>query len=230
MSQVLIQAGHEGGRRNDGSGTAPTTGAGGIARPEREMTPIVADRATEVLRDHGITVERVDALFERSYSVDLAIFVHFDGSSRPCASGASIGYPLGIPAGSNQPTADLWRSIYEDYWPYQWMPDNFTPNLRGYYGYRYTSTRVAEVLLELGEISCPEQDAWIQPRTEWLGDVVAYFASEAIGAHAVPQPDPWGEDPTRLQRRWDRLERAEAVAARQRAWIAKHLGLTTTES
>ena len=62
-AQVLIQAGHEGGVRNSGSGTAPSKGTEGNkdykpAVIEREATPIVADRATEVLQAAGITVVR----------------------------------------------------------------------------------------------------------------------------------------------------------------------------
>lgn len=199
-AQVLIQAGHEGGVRNSGSGTKPTYGASGIERPENQMTPIVADSAVAWLRHFGVETIKENAFYDKRYEVELAVSLHFDGSGRPCASGASVGYPAGSPPGSNAPTAALWKDIYEQYWPYQWMPDNFTSNLSGYYGYGWTSTTVAEMLIEFGEISCPEQDAWLQPRVgtgvgdSWLGLQVAYFCSEALDLGVVPDPGPFGEE------------------------------------
>lgn len=208
-AQVLIQAGHEGGKRNSGTGSKPTYGAGGTTRPENEMTPIVADGAAAWLEHFGVSVIKENAFYDKRYSVELAVSLHFDGSGRPCASGASIGYPKGVPVGSNKPTANLWKDIYEQYWPYQWMPDNFTSNLSGYYGYAWTSTSVAELLIEFGEVSCPEQDAWLQPRVgetageSWLGLQVAYFCSEALGLGVVPDPGPFHKEDDLVKRQWE---------------------------
>jgi hypothetical protein len=73
------------------------------------------------------------------------------------------------------------------------MKDNFTKNLSGYYGYRRMSTEIAEMLIEFGEITCPEQDAWLQPRLEWLGELVAHFAGQIVGV-AIPEPAAFGTD------------------------------------
>lgn len=224
-AQILLQAGHEGTRRNSGGSldprnAAPSFGAAGTERPEREMTPIVADTATNILKDAGFTVIREDAFYNKRYEVDLAVSLHFDGSSPSCQSGASLGYPQGDPIGSNKPTADLWKQIYSQYWPFRWMADNFTGNLRGYYGYEFTSTSIAEILIEFGEVSCPEQDEWLQPRVdEWLGKLVAHFASTVVDpSNAVPDPGPFEVDPVleelrkakllhrRLGRRLDKME------------------------
>ncbi len=204
MKSVLLQAGHEGTVRNSGSGTAPSYGAGGIARPEREMTPIVRTWAAKLLRDTGLfEVIEEDAFYDQVYEVDLAVSLHFDGSGTPCASGASIGYPAGDPPGSNRPAADLWRAIYDDIWPFRWKKDNFTDNLRYYYGYRWTSTSDAEMLIEFGEISCPEQDAWLQPRVgdgegmpSYLGHLVAFFVAERLEPgveHGIEHPGMYEE-------------------------------------
>lgn len=218
-ADVLLQAGHEGQVRNDGAGTAPSHGTGGTTRPEHKITPIVADTAAAVLRDHGVSVIRVPALFPRKFSVKLGLALHFDGSGTRCASGASVGYPPGVPLGSNQPTAALWKEIYSKWWPFGWMKDNFTRNLSGYYGYRRMSTEIAEMLIEFGEITCPEQDAWLQPRLEWLGELVAHFAGRVVGV-AIPEPAAFGDEtpvvPTQpIGNPWDvdiaalRLEMAE---------------------
>lgn len=191
-ADVVLQAGHQGKKRNRGSsGTAASHGAAGIARPEREMTPIVADAASAILTDHGVSVMRVSGVFPHKVTTRLGLALHFDGSGTPCASGASVGYPPGRPLGSNKPTADLWKEIYGQIWPFGWMKDNFTKNLSGYYGYRWMSTEIAEMLIEFGEVSCPEQDAWLQPRLEWLGGVVAHFVGRVLEV-PVPMPAPFG--------------------------------------
>ncbi len=189
---VVLQAGHEGQVRNKGrTGRAPSVGTAGTTRPEHEMTPIVADAAAAILDANGVEVIRVSALFPKKLEVALGVALHFDGSPRPCASGASVGYPPGVPRGSNKPTADLWKEIWSEHWPFRWMKDNFTSNLSGYYGYGWMSTEIAEMLIEFGEISCPEQDAWLQPRLEWIGGVVAFFVGQVLGV-GLPQPAPFG--------------------------------------
>lgn len=199
MIDVLIQAGHEGGKRNSGKGSTTSIGTKG----EMERTPKVANKAAEVLKANGFTVHRENAFYDKVYDCKLAISIHFDGSSKPCASGASMGYPHPSAAPSNKVVADQWRKIYSEFWPYKWMPDNFTGGLRGYYGYAYTKTSVAELLLEMGELSCPTQKAWLDVRVDngFLGELVAYFASVALGkpiAKPSEQPATPGDptDPT----------------------------------
>lgn len=193
-ADVLIQAGHEGKMRNDGAGTKPSVGASGITRPEFEMTPIVANAAAEILRGHGLTVVRVPGVYPKIFDVKLGVCLHFDGSEHRCASGASVGYPPGVPLGSNRPTAALWKQVWGEFWPFQFMKDNFTTNLSGYYGYRRMNTSVAELLIEFGEISCPEQDTWLQPRLEWMGSVVAHFVGRVLNV-SIPKPAEFGDAP-----------------------------------
>lgn len=226
-ADVLLQAGHQGQVRNKGrTGRAPSHGAAGTSRPEHVMTPIVADAAAAILTSHGVDVMRVPALFPQKVTVKLGLSLHFDGSGTACASGASIGYPPGSPRGSNKPTADLWKEMYREIWPFRWMPDNFTSNLSGYYGYSWMSTEIAEMLIEFGEISCPEQDAWLQPRLEWLGGEVAHFVGRvlevpvpeppAFGGAALPpvppvDPEPWEDDIADLRLELAELRRDLAV-------------------
>lgn len=202
MIDVVIAAGHEGGVRNSGAtGSTKTWGTAGIpgGPAERDLTPLIADAATVALRDAGFTVERSSAFYRDKLKCKLAVAVHLDGSATRCASGASIGYPIGRPAGSNKPAADAWRDIYSTVWPFKWMPDNFTKNLSGYYGYAWTSTTDAELVLELGELTCPDQHAWLVPRIEsgWLGKVVAHWIAQRLGDPdgLVPMPAPFDEAP-----------------------------------
>ncbi|WP_460610551.1 hypothetical protein [Hymenobacter terrigena] len=178
QADVLIQAGHEG--RLTGK-----TGAEGPLGREIEWTPIVADAATAALRAAGISVIRKPALLDGVYEVALAIFIHFDGSDSPCDSRASIGYDYD----SDKPAADEWKALYSNYWPYGWMPDNFTVDLRQYYGFKACITSDAELVLELGEITCLKQAKWLKPRLAWIGELLAHFISKRLGKGGIALPN-----------------------------------------
>jgi hypothetical protein len=179
---VLISAGHEG--RPASCAHFPQHRCNLGANGERAWTPIVADAATQILREHGVTVVRLPADFDGAYRVDAAVFIHFDGSDPPCRSGASVGYAHKDDALG----AATWRELYGSYWHFGFEPDNFTEGLRRYYAYRQVHTRRASLVLELGEITCPEQRAWIEPRLHWEGAMIAYFVSQLIGKGNVPKP------------------------------------------
>jgi hypothetical protein len=179
-ADVFIQAGHEG-------RTSGATGATGPLGDEIEWTPIVADEATRILRSAGVSVIREDALLHGVYDVKVAIFIHFDGANPPCRSGASVGYN----DPTDEPAASEWKALYSKYWHFGWMPDNFTSNLSGYYGFSYTRTSDAEFVIELGEISCREQAEWLKPRLKWLGSLIAHFLSKRIGKGNVADPGPF---------------------------------------
>lgn len=169
-ADVYIQAGHEG--RLSGA-----TGASSRFGQEMHWTPIVADEATRLLRESGYTVIRAQA-DDYSYShVALALSIHFDGSSRPCGSGASIGYD----DPSDKPAADAWKAHYSQHFPYRWMPDNFTRNLSNYYNFRHTITTDAELVIEMGDMSCVPQAKWLKPRLKELGGIIASFVQARHG-------------------------------------------------
>jgi hypothetical protein len=46
------------------------------------------------------------------------------------------------------------------------------------------------MVLELGEITCPAQHAWLAPRLRWEGSLIAYFLSKLIDKGDVPKPSP----------------------------------------
>jgi hypothetical protein len=181
---VLISAGHEG--RPASCAHFPQHHCNLGAQGERAWTPVVADAATRVLRQHGVTVARLPADFEGMYRVRAAVFIHFDGSEPPCSSSASIGYPHK----NDAPAAAKWRQLYGTYWPYGFQPDNFTASLREYYAYRQVDASAASMVLELGEITCPVQHAWLAPRLRWEGSLIAYFLSKLIDKGNVPKPSP----------------------------------------
>ncbi len=179
---VLISAGHEG--RPASCARFPQHPCNLGAAGERAWTPIVADAATAILQQHGVTVARLPADFAGKYRVDAAVFIHFDGAEPPCSSRASIGYP-----GARYATAAAgWRKLYGSYWPFGFQPDNFTESLRKYYAYRQVDAKDASLVLELGEITCPVQHAWLAQHLQWEGALLAYYLSRLIGKGDVPNP------------------------------------------
>jgi hypothetical protein len=179
---VLISAGHEG--RPASCAHFPAHHCNLGAAGERAWTPVVADAATSILRRHGVKVARLPADFAGTYVVDAAAFIHFDGSSPPCQSGASIGYHRREDASG----AGAWRELYGRYFPFRFQPDNFTAGLRDYYAFRQVKASELSLVVELGEITCPAQRAWLAPRLQWEGALLAHFLSEQIGKGDVPDP------------------------------------------
>lgn len=176
-ADVLIQAGHEG--RTEGA-----TGAVGPLGREIDWNPVVADEASRLLRGAGITVLRETAFLEGPYQVRAAVFVHFDASRPPGSSGASVGY--GDPA--HQHAAQAWKDLYARHWPFRWMPDNFTPNLSGYYGFRHVRAADVALVVELGDMTGADQAAWLQPRLGWLGALLARYVCLRLGREDIPDP------------------------------------------
>jgi len=183
-ADVFIQAGHE------NTTTGATGGSGPLGR-EIDWTPIVANEAARILQEAGVTVIREDASLQNRYYVKVAVFLHFDASSPGGSSGASVGYN----DDTDKPAAHAWKELYGKYWPYRWMSDNFTRNLRFYYGFRYTVTTDAEFVIEFGDLSGLEQAQWLKPRLKWLGALLAHFLSQRIEKGNVPEPAPFGVEP-----------------------------------
>jgi hypothetical protein len=146
------------------------------AAGEREATPRIANEAARKLREAGVRVVRVPADYRGHYRVRAAIFIHLDGADPPCTSGASIGYPKG-----SAEAARAWRAFYAPIFPFRLMPDNFTGSLSGYYGYRTVDPNPNTLVLELGEITCPAQRAWLVSRYDRLGDLIATFVLQRLG-------------------------------------------------
>ena len=178
---VVIGAGHEG-RPASCAHFHHACNLG--ARGERAWTPVVADAATRVLRAHGISVARLPADFAGKFDASAAVFIHFDGNVDPCSTGASIGYHRP----QDGVAAARWRALYGKYAPFRFMSDNFTRNLEDYYAFRQVRASHGDLVIELGEIDCPAQKAWLAPRLHWMGKLLAYFLARQIGRHDVPDP------------------------------------------
>lgn len=173
---VVVQAGHEG----RPASCAPlhvkkcNLGAAGGGALERDWTPVVADEATRKLREAGLTVLRRPADWAGHDSARAAVFIHFDGAA-PCASGASLGFP----ATTSRAFVDAWETPYRAWFPFRFVGENFTENEHAYYGFRKVDAP-EKMLIEFGEITCPAQRAWLEPRLRELGDRLAAFLIERL--------------------------------------------------
>ena len=161
---VLIQAGHVG--RTKGN-----TGSIYNGLVESKWNERVAIRVEDILKKKGIRVERVGAKIPVANAV-IAVAIHFDGSNKECATGASIGHDGSLEA---KRLAKDWRREYGKFFPFKWHKDNFTPNLSHYYGFSKVSTSKGFLVLELGEITCKKQTDWLEPRLGEVASKIAYF-------------------------------------------------------
>ena len=165
---VVIQAGHEG-------RTCGNTGAECKLYREEDWNIIVADEVVKKLRSWKIDVKRMPAKM-RFTRAKIAVSIHFDGAETPCNSGASIGYP----SDDSYAFAQRWKALYKSYFPFKWHKDNFTENLKNYYGYRWIRAEKF-LLLELGEITCDKQTKWLKPRLKKVAHLVAYAIATELG-------------------------------------------------
>ena len=162
---VLIQAGHVG-RTKGNTGSISTDGL-----VEAKWNDRVAKRVEEILNKKGIKVTRVGASIPIVNAI-IAVAIHFDGASKECATGASIGHDGSV---ESQHLAKAWRKEYSKFFPFKWHKDNFTPNLKHYYGFSRVSASRGFLVLELGEITCKEQTDWLKPRLDEVANRIANF-------------------------------------------------------
>src|SRR5262245_28389796 len=125
--RVLVQAGHAAPRE---PGFENQTGTNG----EIELVTQIRDRLVNLLRADGRfeTFPMPGWIRPRGIQVDAALFLHADGSGSPASSGYSFGYPA---YRINRELAEL---IDDEFRKLPGHPphhaDNYTPDMRGYYG------------------------------------------------------------------------------------------------
>ena len=161
---VLIQEGHVG--RTKGNIGSIHNGL-----IESEWNHIVGKELERLLEKERIDVERIGAKIPITNAV-IAVAIHFDGSEKQCATGASIGYNN---APESKAMAKRWRRQYSSFFPFKWHRDNFTKNLSDYYGFSQVQTTKGFLVLELGELTCEKQTDWLQPRLNQVAEKIAHF-------------------------------------------------------
>jgi len=167
---VLLQAGHEG-------RTTGNLGSRNGEYREVEWNTFITKEIEKELKRHNINVTRVGADIPFA-NARIAVAIHFDGSKRPCSTGASIGYDINHI--NTKKLANHWKNIYKDYFPFKWHRDNFTQNLADYYGFSRVNSEKGFLVLELGEITCNKQIEWLEPRLELIAIKIADFIIDEL--------------------------------------------------
>jgi N-acetylmuramoyl-L-alanine amidase len=161
---VFIQEGHVG---------RLTGNIGSVHRGIKEMdwNHLVGDEVERILKKEGIDVATSGARIPIT-NATIAVALHFDGSNKPCSTGASIGHDDSSPSRS---MARRWKQEYSEFFPFKWHRDNFTENLSQYYGFSRVSASKGFLVLELGEITCDKQMDWLKPRLNQVASTIAHF-------------------------------------------------------
>ena len=169
---VVVQAGHEGRPASCAPNHVRACNIGASSAAGREIlwTAIVADAATATLRAAGLRVARRPADYPQHDTARVAIFIHFDGSEPPCASGTSVGFP----ATTSHAFVAAWEQAYRNLFPFHFVGENISSNEERYYGFHKVDAP-QKMLIEYGELTCPAQAEWLAPRLRRLGAFTAHF-------------------------------------------------------
>lgn len=174
MSLVVLQRGHV-------PRTSGRTGAPG----EQEYAIRTADVTAHALAQIGHIPKIIDAdpPFDSAYRGDYFFALHWDGSTNPTVSGASVGYQTVEGAR----LAVAWKRHYkEGGWTRAFKPDNYTDALRGYYGVRKAigqGNRFA-IITEAGFVTNSHDKAMMSPELTALA-IVNTVVEFAGGMHPV---------------------------------------------
>lgn len=168
MKTLVIQRGH----------VPRTTGYTGTAG-EQEVVTAIAAEAVRIGPPAGWQLRVIDADEpDYRYRGDAFIALHCDGSTNRAASGASVGYQT--PEG--EAFAKRWKAAYAAHgWPHGFKADNYTENLRDYYGFRHAlaAGNRACMVAEHGYLTNATDAAWIRAHiTECARAIMAALPRE----------------------------------------------------
>lgn len=133
-----------------------------------------------------LIVESRPAKFGGRQKTKIFLALHTDSAIAPCSVGPSVGYDdISDAEGMHLIAFALATSLGFD--PVDFMKDNYTKNLQGYYSYKYFSTELFEGLLEMGELTCPEHEVLMLERAS----VISEYLANAIVFALTPGSLPW---------------------------------------
>lgn len=191
--RVLVQAGHLAPREPGFEGGTGTAG-------EIEVVTKIRNVLVSLLNKDGRfeAIPMPGHITPRGIRVDAALFLHCDGAGSPQASGYSFGYP------NDATNIRLARLINEEFVKLLGHPphhkDNYTPDLRGYYGYSRVNTPGPEVLVEHGFLTNPAERVWINQNIQELAEAEYKALLRYFGFAPPHKPPPPPPKPYRLQK------------------------------
>lgn len=178
MSLIVIQRGH----------VPRRTGATG-AEGEQQFAIDAARRAEIHLRAVGHTSRVINAdVPDEQYRGDMFVAIHYDSSTNPTASGASVGYQSAL----GESLSRDWKRHYRaNGWTRSWKPDNYTTALAKYYGVRNANEvgNRRAIIIEAGFITNRHDAALLQNGgADRVGRTIAACAVDVFGAKCPPTP------------------------------------------
>lgn len=189
MSRITIQRGH----------CFRTSGATG-GRGEQKFADSVGKLMTDELRSLGHDVRLLTADESVPHYRDVFVALHTDGSTNKNARGASVGYPYD----SDGKLAQAWKRAHQRAgFPSGFYPDNYTENLRKYYGFGRAVGYRHEFLAEHGFHSNDNEYLWLH--SHYRECALAHVAAigEIVGH---PNGGPVNYDPTPTDKAVDVVE------------------------
>jgi N-acetylmuramoyl-L-alanine amidase len=162
--RVLVQAGHNDKRQ---PGFESGTGASGFGTTEIREVARIQQALVKLLKDDGrFAVTACPGEMPANWSGDVFLSLHCDGAGSLAAQGFSLGWP---PEEAGPKTARLRGFLAEEYASIEGHPvhhsDNYTADMRGYYGYRRCDAD-AKVLVEHGFLTNAHDARWIRTNTD----------------------------------------------------------------
>lgn len=186
MTRILIQSGHLAPREpgfESGTGTAH----------EAELALAIRTRLAALLRKDGrFSVTESPGDLPDGWTGDVALFLHGDGSGNPAASGYCFGYQT-LQGGR------LAAFIAGEFQKIPGHPrhrtDNYTSDLRGYYGFRHVNA-TSEVVIEHGFLTNPGERSWLFAHLDDIAAaeyraVLAHLGMKAPAEKPVGFAPPW---------------------------------------
>ena len=173
---VILQPGHYG-------RTTGKTGATGALVSERALVSFVTARIASDLRTRGLAVLVVpaDGYLRNNPQTpgwdglrgSAFVAVHADGNENKCKSGPSLGYaPNTSPHEMHVLAVGMAQALgyrYSDF-----LRDNFTSNEANYYMFKHVPDARLRGLIEIGEVTCPQDEREMIGNAEALAKNIAY--------------------------------------------------------
>lgn len=160
-----------------------STGASG----EQAMSVAVGDWVKK-LTPPGWTVSLINAdVADSAYKGDAFVACHGDGHANRAATGASAGYQNN----SGDILAQAWKRAYvKRGWARTFRSDNYTANLRGYYGVRkaIAAGNKRAAIIEVGFMTNKTDRAWIDANHKAIAESI--WDAVAPGWEKKPLPYP----------------------------------------
>lgn len=168
---VVIQIGHY--ARKSGR-----TGGEGRYVTEQQMAALVGVGLIDQLShlkngDRTISTLLIGADgYTKNLQSRIFLSLHTDASDRPCSVGPSFGYHTDKDVHGMHAVA-LALALTLDYDAKKFMEKNYTENLKGYYAYRQFNTQDFKGVLEMSELTCPDQEERLLSRATGLSKNLA---------------------------------------------------------